>query len=242
MSIPSWDVGLVESSLRGDLFEPVLMRVLEEAISPGTCVVDGGAHIGLYTIAAAILLNGDGMVISFEPDPRNFVMLERNVVLNGFQRIVRTEQLAISGSECVANLYCSPTISTRSSLLQAESDAGISVNCTSLDQYVVSNGIRRVEVLKLDLEGAEPTCVGGMRKTLSSVGCLIIEVNDVRLRAQAVDPIQFVDQIKDLAGFSDVHVCDEQVGRLVAWEKGAGLRHSLSLFGYANIVFHRVAR
>src|SRR6202046_5548823 len=46
MSIPSWDTGLVGSSLQGNMFEPVLMSVFNEAISPGCCVVDGGAHIG----------------------------------------------------------------------------------------------------------------------------------------------------------------------------------------------------
>jgi FkbM family methyltransferase len=238
-SIPSWDTGLVGSTLRGVIFEPVLMSVFNHAISPGCCVVDGGAHIGLYTIAAAKQLHGDGIVISFEPDTRNFALLRRNVLLNGFGRIVRTEQLAIAESERVANLYRSPTISTRSSLFQAESDAGVSVRCTTLDHYIRSNSLPRVNVLKLDLEGAEPICIRGMEETLTSLSCLILEINDLRLQEQAVDPIQFVEQVKDLGGFGAVHVCDEQQGKLVLWDKGEGLKHSMSQFKYANIAFHR---
>lgn len=238
-SIPSWDTGLVGSSLRGVMFEPVLMSVLNHAISPGCCVVDGGAHVGLYTIAAAKRLNGDGIVISFEPDARNFALLRRNVLLNGFGLIVRTEQLAIAESERLANLYCSPTISTRSSLFQAESDTGVSVRCTTLDYYIRSNRLPRVNVVKLDLEGAEPICIRGMEETLRSLSCLILEVNHVRLQEQAVDPVQFVEQVKDLGGFGVVHVCDEQQGKLVLWEKGEGLKHSMSQFKYANIAFHR---
>lgn len=241
MLIPSWDAGLVGSCLRGVVYEPVLMSAFSDAISPGCCVVDCGAHIGLCTIAAAKLLNGDGMVISFEPDARNFALLRRNILLNGFRLIVRTEQLAIADAERQANFYCSPTISTRGSLFRAEDDAGTSVRCISLDHYLRSNNISRVEILKLDLEGAEPICIKGMEQTLRSLTCLILEVNDLRLREQTVDPIQFVEHVKDLGGFGAVHVCDEQQGKLVHWEKGNGLKHPLSQFGYANIVFSREA-
>ena len=237
--IPSWDAGLVGSCLRGVMCEPVLMSAFSDAISPGCCVVDGGAHIGLCTIAAAKLLNGDGMVISFEPDARNFALLRRNILLNGFRLIVRTEQLAIADAERLANLYCSPTISTRSSLFRAEDDAGVSVSCISLDHYLQSNNISRVEVLKLDLEGAEPMCIKGMEQTLRSLTCLILEVNDLRLREQAVDPIQFVEHVREAGRFDEVEVCDEQQGKLVPWENGDGLKHPFSKCGYANVVLHR---
>jgi FkbM family methyltransferase len=52
--------------------------VISARLQPGWTFVDGGAHIGYYTIAAARLVGPTGHVIAFEPDPYNFAALATN--------------------------------------------------------------------------------------------------------------------------------------------------------------------
>jgi FkbM family methyltransferase len=203
--------------------------------------VDGGAHVGLYTVIAAKVLRGEGRVISFEPDPRNYELLKRNILLNGVHSMVRPEPLAITDSEGVMGFWSSPHQSTCGSLvpLENESDMGIPVKCTSLDQYIRSNAIDQIHVLKLDLEGAEPACLQGMDEAVKQLRCLMLEINLVRLQAQTIDPIEFVEHVQTRGRFRTVYVCDEHAGNLVPWDNGKGIKQPLSQFGYANIIFHR---
>jgi hypothetical protein len=68
--------------LRGGL-EPGLTRFMRRFVKPGMTFVDAGARIGAYTILAAVLLGGDGLVISLESDPKTYSILVWNLERNG---------------------------------------------------------------------------------------------------------------------------------------------------------------
>lgn len=238
---PCWDAGLMGWVLGGLMLERVLLDFLVKAIRPGFTVVDGGAHIGLYTIVAAELAGEGGHVISFEPDARNFPLLERNVRLNNMGDRVRLEPVAIADSEKTMKLWCTAGISTSSTLVAGDvkSETATSVRCTSLDQYFRSHDIARIDLLKLDLEGAEPKCISGMSETITQLKYLVVEVNSLRLRQQSIEPTEFVEEVRGLGRFQFALVCDEERGELVPWDGGRGLRRPLSKFEYANVAFCR---
>src|SRR5438105_1017125 len=57
--------------------EPDVWHRLMDAVRPGDTCLDVGANIGLYTLAFANRLRGRGRVLSFEPDPATFQLLQR---------------------------------------------------------------------------------------------------------------------------------------------------------------------
>jgi len=54
------------------IWEPGETALLEEYLEPGMVVVDVGAHTGYFSILCGRLVGADGLVVAFEPDPRNY--------------------------------------------------------------------------------------------------------------------------------------------------------------------------
>jgi FkbM family methyltransferase len=232
------------TALSGSLPEKVLLNELRKIVRPGDVVIDGGAHVGFYSIAAARLLEGEGRVIAFEPDPRNFALLKSNLALNHVEHIVSAEPMALADRECTLELWTSPEVSTRSSLVYMKSlrDKSIRVPCTRLDVHLTQRRITHADVIKLDLEGAEPICMNGMEETIRSVGCLVFELNQVRLSEQGIDPLRFVEEVAERGRFSGVFVVDEDNEVLARWDAGTNCTRILARHGWVNILLRKGSR
>src|SRR5207247_3936792 len=68
--------------------EPLTARLFAWLVGSGDTVVDGGAYLGFYMLLAARRVGRFGEVLAFEPNPQTFVLLERNVRKNGYERRV----------------------------------------------------------------------------------------------------------------------------------------------------------
>ena len=68
-------------------------------------VLDIGAAFGYYTLLSADKVGEMGKVISFEPEPSNFAILEKNIFLNGFQKRVMLINKAVADKEGIALLH-----------------------------------------------------------------------------------------------------------------------------------------
>jgi len=125
------------------------------SIGPDATVLDIGGHIGTLTLLAASRAP-QGRVFTFEPEPENFALLEENVRRNGFQQ-VRCFNLAAAGREEEREFYLAPNpVRTGSHSLTRVGTAGsVKVRCTTLSAILRDNKIDRVDLLKLDCEGAE---------------------------------------------------------------------------------------
>jgi FkbM family methyltransferase len=242
--LPCWDPDQTGTALSGSLPEKVLLSELRKIVRPGDVVIDGGAHVGFYSIAAAKFLAGKGRVIAFEADPRNFALLESNLALNHVEHIVSAEPVALADRESTLEFWRSPEVSTRSSLVYVESqrDKSIRVPCTRLDVYLAQRGITHVDVIKLDVEGAEPMCINGMQETIKSVGCFVFELNRVRLSEQGIDPLRLVEEVAERGSFSGVFVVDEDAEVLVGWDAGTSCTRILNRYGWVNILLRKGSR
>jgi len=87
--------------LREGRYERFTMQLFKEALAPGMVVCDIGAHIGIYSLLAAQHVGREGRVYAFEPDPRTFPYLVRNIEQNGFSNIIIPIKKAVSNHEGV---------------------------------------------------------------------------------------------------------------------------------------------
>lgn len=146
-----------------------VVRLIQELLKPGMTFVDVGAHVGQYSLLASGLVGREGAVHSFEPEPDTFALLEHNVHINGL-RSVHTVRCALAKSSQVAALYVArPDNIGQTSLRQPDNFSGVKVNvrCRTLDDYVDELGIDRINLLKIDVEGAELDVLLGARRVLS---------------------------------------------------------------------------
>jgi FkbM family methyltransferase len=239
--LPSWDPGLLGSLLKGRIFEPLLARLLFRLIRPGDIVIDGGAHVGFYTIVAARALGGTGKVVAFEPDHRNFALLQHNIVLNGCRDVVVAEQKALTNQTGDSVLWTSDEVSTRASLIPDENqrEASHHVAGVSLDDYVARSGISNLSLIKLDLEGGEVAALEGMRSTIRTADYLIFELNEARLRATPFDPLALVRAFQEAGNFSCAAILDEEGGVLVPLDRPSIIGLLAASGGYVNVFLSR---
>jgi FkbM family methyltransferase len=153
-------------------------RLFLDYLRPGMVALDCGAHIGEYTALFASVVGPDGEVHAFEPDPRVFRILLENIRRNGLGN-VRAWQKALGEMEGVARFRLA-TDATRSALAPLAPDADgetVEVAVTTLDAYVEDVGLKRVDALKVDVEGAEDLLLTGAGRLLSDLcpGLIVIE-------------------------------------------------------------------
>lgn len=160
-------------------YEPKTTDYLRRCLRPGCVFADVGANHGYFTILAAGLVGERGLVFAFEPNPPVYERLDEHVRLNGFDhRVVLVEQAVwdSSGEETffVSQWSENNGISTLTPGATNLADGGLSPNRTirvrteTFDHWLAKNGIERVDLVKIDAEGAEAHVVRGMAGALHS--------------------------------------------------------------------------
>jgi FkbM family methyltransferase len=157
-------------------YEPEL-PYLEQMLSPGMTFVDAGACYGLYTLAGSKIVGEAGRVIAFEPAARAFRVLRKNIVLNSLANVV-AYPLALTANSGRALLYYHPNVGC-DSLGRDDSftENSEEVATESLDNVLRKISVDHVDVIKMDVQGAEELVLRGANKILqSSHPAVIFEV------------------------------------------------------------------
>jgi FkbM family methyltransferase len=171
-----------------------LIRAL---LSPGGLFVDGGAHVGLFTLVAASAVGPTGQVIAFEPAAETRRQLERNVALSNFAWVRVSEEALADCREARRFIAFSEQAWGSSSFAPPEDLAGGQVETvmtTTLDEAIPDSLRARLRLIKLDLEGAEYAALQGARELLGAYGPdLLIELEPDNLRRQGASPAKVAD-------------------------------------------------
>lgn len=127
---------------------PNKVRFLLDVLQPGMTFLELGSNVGLFSIAAAKKL-GAGSVYAVEPRSWAFQLLQENLRLNGLGNVAAF-QVAIGNSAGEATLDETLPGDDGRSARGAEKIA-----MTTLDAFLETRGLKRVDVMKVDAEGAE---------------------------------------------------------------------------------------
>jgi hypothetical protein len=153
---------------------------------------------------------------------------------------IQTEQTVLSDSDGEAEMWVTEDISACGSLgsMQLPSDRCIRARSAWLDSYFSSMQIRRIDLHKPDLEGSEPACLRGARKSVQSVNTLIFEINAPRLKAQGFIPREAMEFISS-GSFSEAFLIDESGRRVIKRDGGHDLELLLDVTGFVNALLSR---
>lgn len=145
-------------------YEPYVSGVFRQRVSSGMQVLDIGANIGFYSLLAASIVGPQGVVWAVEPNPSNVGMILRSRASNNFEHL-RVIQAAAHDRWEVLTLFTDQT-------------NGAVAPCATTGQEVVRNTVMglpvrsmlpegaRVDVVKIDVEGAEGIAMLGMLDVL----------------------------------------------------------------------------
>jgi FkbM family methyltransferase len=153
-------------------FERAELEFILRMLQPGMTFFDIGANIGVFSLAAGERLWGQPSTIyAFEPCPSTFAILEKNLLKNELTK-VRAVQVALSDQTGEAHLYVNADLKDALNSLEdpSHSDAEVvgreAVRTVTLDDFVVREHLPRVDLMKVDVEGAELLVFRGGRKLL----------------------------------------------------------------------------
>ncbi|MGP8078102.1 MAG: FkbM family methyltransferase [Thermoplasmata archaeon] len=157
-------------------YEPAVTEVLSSLCRPNGLVVDVGANIGWYTFLAAERVGTGGRVLGFEPDPENFHLLSTTLRENPRPQI-RIHESCLSDRDGEEQLFLSEEAASYHSISRPVGVRSIPVSATRLDTVVEKEGIRSIDMVKVDVEGGEPKVLRGALTALRSgvIRSLIIE-------------------------------------------------------------------
>lgn len=154
-----------EAMARSEVFDNYYFKYGKLEINPSDTVIDLGANIGSFTIAAAIM--GAKKIVAVEPHPDTLILLKNNLETNKefFTEPVTLFEGAVMGNgEEKAPLYiCNDPYGSGSHTLSLdvtdnpEGFKHIEVKVTSLDELIKNTigDVDTIDFLKLDIEGAE---------------------------------------------------------------------------------------
>jgi FkbM family methyltransferase len=207
---------------------------LDTLVQPGMTMLDIGAHVGYYSCRYAKQLGTNGRIFAFEPHPRTFATLQHNM-----RKLpqVTAVQMALAEQEGTAELHDYLMMSASGSLHYDESmvalqksqthDSDIApridqpfaaqtftVQTTAVDDFLAAQGITQVDLVKMDIEGAEIGALRGMCRTIANSPnlVLVMEYNPQALKAFGHNPIAALEEVQKF-GFSQMQAIEAD-GRL----------------------------
>lgn len=155
-------------------FEPLVRRIIDKFVKPGMVVFDIGANIGCHTFYFAKKVGEEGRVFAFEPMSRVFQRLKKNAELNSFKNVV-LEKIALSDinrrnqTAWFQNSY--PLFKTKE---PTDRKAEEKIDFFTLDDYTEERNLKRIDFIKIDVDGYEYKILWGSAESLKKFQPLMI--------------------------------------------------------------------
>ena len=158
---------------------------LYELVRKNMVVMDIGTNIGETLLNFARLCGSGGMVYGFEPVDENYKKCNFNISLNRFENI-RVFNLALSDKQ--EQLYFGLAENRNSGgifMNRERQQEGFSIKAIPLDDFVTAHQIKKIHLVKIDVEGFEYHILKGAENTIKKMKpVLFVEVDDANLKRQ----------------------------------------------------------
>jgi FkbM family methyltransferase len=151
-------------------YELAKHEALRKFLRPGATFIDVGCNKGDFSLLASRLVGPEGRVLSFEPHPENCRWFRKSVARNDYRNIELFE-LALSDANGTAQLHIGEKSGFHTLLAgKPQREKGIiEVRTRRLDDLLAEIRFdRRVDAIKIDVEGADMHVLRGARKTIAA--------------------------------------------------------------------------
>jgi len=198
------DVGITPHLCLDGFWESWITIAIARLLRPGWYCVDVGANHGYYTLIMADAVEAAGHVLALEPNPQLAALLQLSLEVNGFQGYTQVVQKAAFDANAQRiNLVIPHRRGFNATLCREAtgSDNVVEVEMVTLDHLTAD--WPRVDLIKIDAEGAEEAIWRGMRQMVERHQgiTIVMEVNCLRY----ADPHAFLHSMQE-AGFPLRHI------------------------------------
>jgi FkbM family methyltransferase len=194
MYVDTMDIGLSPHLMLEGYWEMWLTEIIAQRVKPGMVVADIGANLGYYTLLMAELVGAAGRVHAFEPNPHMVERLRMSLEVNGLARQTEVHNIALGENEAQPLTFVTPPHEPKNAYVAPYDgslpEGGVLLHGRRLDSTVDWS---RIELAKIDVEGAEQLVWAGARGLLEgkTLKIVILEFTSGRY----ADPAAFLDRV-----------------------------------------------
>lgn len=172
------------------------IRNILRLIEPHWVILDVGANIGFWTVPLARALKEFGQLHCFEPVPSNFRLLTANVERNCSATTVKMHQVGLSDRNGTAQISLREDFAkgaqTGNAAIVIDSDDSrfqcVQIDVRMLDDLFDSLALKRLEFIKVDIEGHEDKFLAGAARVINQFRpILFMEINDLYYERRGLD-------------------------------------------------------
>ena len=214
-------------------FEAATIQLSLKLFTQARVVFDIGANTGIYALLAAVT-DPQRTVYAFEPVPRIFERLQKNLALNQVQNL-HVNASAVTNFDGTIELYIPkgdvhiPTGSS-TALGFREAAETVRVAAITLDSFVQKEQIPKVDLIKIDTETTEPWVLAGAQETIKRDKPLIIcEVLKSTTESQ-------LHTVMDPLGYRYFWITDRGLVEKPVIEGDGSYEHSNYLFVHSSVL------
>jgi len=152
-----------------------LLKLISKLKTKRVTCIDVGGNIGFYTLTLdKALTNIEHKIHCFEPNPSTIEYLEKNLLDNPTTN-VQIIPMGLSNKEGTFTLRYNLKNTGTASFYRTNSDGkSVEINVTTLDKYCTEKGIDNVDIIKVDIEGAELDFLKGSASIINKSKNVII--------------------------------------------------------------------
>jgi len=200
-------ISLYNCLVKDNIYEKETAYFIFRCLKKGDCFIDVGASQGFFTLFASRLVGDNGLVISVEPGEDNLLGLNKNIKLNNLTNCIVYDYV-LSNIKNKNKFYLnldngSHTLwdltEWKSNIKSIENPNFKYVETFTIDKIVESNK-RKINIIKIDTEGAESLILKGANTLLSNDKTLLIlaELHEFGLKKLNCDQFEMRNYMKNL--------------------------------------------
>lgn len=169
---------------------------IKKTLKPNNTFIDIGANIGSYSLIASKGVGKNGKVICFEAIKKTFNKLTKNINDNGLINIEVYNNAIYNNNQILTLFVANNSNLGMSSIHQHDSQSGTKESCeaVTLDSFIKSNSIEAIDLIKIDVEGAELYALEGMKECIQKFKpSIFIELSNNVLKNTEINKQQIID-------------------------------------------------
>lgn len=151
-------------------YEESIFRFFQKLDIPNGTILDVGANIGIYSLMFSRVCGANGKVFSFEPGSLNYTLLGLNKLINKLHNVYAFNY-AVGNHDGFGKLFLDDPTTHSMKKVFSKSEQ---VNVVKIDTFCGKNNINKVDLIKIDVEGAEHDVLVGAEYTIKKHKPIII--------------------------------------------------------------------
>ncbi len=164
------DIGITPHLVMDGFWETWLTQCISRIIKPGDICIDVGANYGYYSLLMSTLTGKEGRTIAVEPNPYVFNLLAATASVHSSS--IEPVQVALSDVSGFTTLVIPDNFYGDASIVERKDKprmarSRVDVKTQTLDELAVQLELPRIDLVKIDVEGAEPSVFNGMNETIA---------------------------------------------------------------------------